>query len=148
MGSFKGPEGKCYWKEKSSLCHLPCQLDLWQISLPPLRLSPHAIRRALQNRKFCLSNNTVYYRERMDRPLSNFCRWLWLLAFEISAIVWAMVVSVLFPYTYVKHEFSVINFTILQVNKMSSCWDCLLPGINCLLPCKWSVSLSPSIHGF
>ena len=32
-----------------------------------------------------------------------------------------------FPYTYVKHEFSVIDLVILQVNKMSSCWDCLLP---------------------
>ena len=28
VGSFQGPEGKIYRKEKSSLCCLPCQLDL------------------------------------------------------------------------------------------------------------------------
>ena len=39
-------------KEKSSLGHLPCQLDLWQVSLPPLRLSPHAIQITLLNRRF------------------------------------------------------------------------------------------------
>ena len=32
-----------------------------------------------------------------------------------------MVLSVRFPYTYVKHEFSVIDVAILQKNKMSSC---------------------------
>ena len=28
LGSFQGPEGKNYWKEKSSLGRLPCQLVL------------------------------------------------------------------------------------------------------------------------
>ena len=59
------------WKEKSSLGRLPCELDLWQVSLPPFRLSPHAIRRTLQNHKFCLSNITEYYGEILDRTLSN-----------------------------------------------------------------------------
>ena len=37
--------------------------------MPPLWLSPHAIRRTLQNRKFCLSSITEYYGEILDRPL-------------------------------------------------------------------------------